>query len=71
MITDYVTRYGEASKKDIRNLLLGKLPDILSESQKEWKVSNLITKLAKIRSIEAVSGKTNAKKDRIWKLIKN
>ena len=45
MIIKYIRQYGEAKKKDIKALLWDKLPDILTEKQKEAKISNLLTSL--------------------------
>ena len=45
MIVKYITQYGKAKKKDIRNLLWDKLPDVLSETQKEYKIGNLLSSL--------------------------
>ncbi len=52
-------------------MLLSKLPEVLTPEQKENKVDNLLTKLTKLHHIVSVEGKTKAKKDRIWKLIKD
>ena len=45
MIVKYIQQYGKAKKKDIRNLLWDKLPDVLSETQKEYKIGNLLSSL--------------------------
>jgi hypothetical protein len=66
-----ISKYERVSKDDIRNMLLSKLPEVLTPEQKENKVDNLLTKLTKLHHIVSVEGKTKAKKDRIWKLIKD
>ena len=52
LIVEYITQFGAASKQDIRKLLLSKLPDVLSEQQKEHKVKNLLTSLRKEGAIQ-------------------
>lgn len=47
LIVKYLKQYGKAKKKDIRNLLWDKLPDVLSDKQKEYKVGNLLASLKK------------------------
>ncbi|MEI6820531.1 MAG: RNA-binding domain-containing protein [Bacteroidota bacterium] len=45
MIVAYLNNFGSGKKKDFLLLLLNKLPDILSEKQKEDKIKNLLQKL--------------------------
>lgn len=45
LIVDYLTKFGKASRKEIRNLLNDKLPDILSSVQKENKIKNILYSL--------------------------
>ena len=45
MIVDYLQNFGQANKADFRKLLLDKLPDGLSEKQKERKILTLLTAL--------------------------
>lgn len=45
LLTDYLERYGEASRSDVNNLLLNKLSEALSDKQKMTKVHSLLTKL--------------------------
>lgn len=47
LIVKYLKQYGKAKKKDIRNLLWDKLPDVLSDKQKEYKIGNLLASLKK------------------------
>jgi ATP-dependent DNA helicase RecG len=42
-----ITQHGELSRKEIEGLLMSKLPDILSEKQKEKKIDHLIEELRK------------------------
>jgi hypothetical protein len=45
LLTDYLEKFGEASRADINRLLLGKLGEMLTEKQKINKINNLLTKL--------------------------
>ena len=47
LIVKYLKQYGRATKIQIRDLILEKLPDSLNENQKERKVGNLLTSLRK------------------------
>lgn len=44
-IIKYLKEFGKAQKRDLRNLLWDKLPDILSDSQKEMKIQTLLRSL--------------------------
>lgn len=45
LITDYLKKFGKASREEIDKILLNKLSDVLDEKQKLNKVANLLTKL--------------------------
>jgi ATP-dependent DNA helicase RecG len=45
MIIEYLTQFESGKKKDFMGLLLSKLPDALSDKQKEYKVRNLLKAL--------------------------
>jgi len=45
LIIEYLKKFGESSRKDIDKFLRDKLPDILTESQKKHKVTNLLSAL--------------------------
>lgn len=45
LIVEYLKQYGKAQKSDFRRLLIDKLPDSLSDNQKESKIGNLLTSL--------------------------
>lgn len=47
LIIKYLTKYNFATRKDIDELLMDKLPDVLSEEQKKNKMKNLIAKMSK------------------------
>lgn len=45
MIIEYIRKYGKAKKKDIRELLWDKLPDVFDDIKKNSKISTLLTSL--------------------------
>lgn len=45
MIVDYLEKFGQANKADLRKLLMDKFPDGLEEKQKERKILTLLTAL--------------------------
>lgn len=62
LIEDYLLRFGTASRTDLDELLLDKLPAVLNESQKYNKVTNLLASLRKAGVIHVVKRK--------WLLVK-
>lgn len=55
LIVEYLKQYKKAKKKDIRELLWDKLPDALSDKQKEYKIGNLLAVLKKNNIIDTDS----------------
>lgn len=51
LVTDFLRKFGSASRADINALLMGKLSEALDEPQKVNKVNNLITKMRRHGSI--------------------
>ncbi len=45
MIIKYLNEFGKATRKDFENMLFDKLPEIMDEKQKRYKVRNLLTEL--------------------------
>ena len=45
MILKYLNKFGKSPRKNIETFLLDKLPDILTETQKKNKVTNLLSSL--------------------------
>lgn len=45
LILDYLRQFGEARRVDLRELLLGKLPEVLDDAQKENKIHNLLSSM--------------------------
>lgn len=56
MMIDYLRSFGRGQKKDFRELLWDKLPDVLSERQKDRKLSTLIEYLKRKEIIERAEG---------------
>lgn len=52
LIVEYLKQYEKAKKSEIRELLWDKLPDALSNQQKENKIHNLLTSLKKTGVID-------------------
>lgn len=61
LIADYLAKFHEASREDLRQLILPKLPEVLTPKQKETKLHNLLTYLRKTNVISRSGGLTNAK----------
>lgn len=66
LIIDYLEKFGQASRKEINQLLLDKLSDALSDTQKNTKISTLLTKLRR-RKLIVNTGSYTAP---CWKLTK-
>jgi ATP-dependent DNA helicase RecG len=70
-ILDYLEKFKKAQRKEIKDLLWNKLPDILTDKQKEDKIRNLLnSKLVREDRIESVQWVTKATRDRLW-ILKN
>lgn len=63
MIIEYLDKFGKGSRKDIEDLLLDKLPDVLDNAQKKNKIKNNLQYLRRGGEIEI--------KNRTWILSKN
>lgn len=66
LLTDYLEKFGQASRAEINQLLMDKLSDALSEKQKNTKISTLLTKLRRKKKIE----NTGSDAASCWKLTK-
>ena len=64
LLSDYLQKFGKASRVDINELLLSKLSDALSPEQKEAKVGNLLTKLRRNGRIRNTGSRAHS----IWEL---
>jgi len=67
LIIEYLTNFGTATKADIRQLLFTKLPDVLSDVQKENKIRNILYSMKQKGLIEK-EGTTN--RNSKWRLPK-
>lgn len=68
LVVDYLKQWGKGQKKDFKKLLWDKLPDSLTDKQKEAKVINLLTALRKADVIARDSGNQRTAN---WVLFKN
>ncbi len=67
LIIEFLTNFGTATKADIRQLLFTKLPDVLSDVQKENKIRNILYSMKQKGLIEK-EGTTN--RNSKWRLPK-
>ena len=65
LIRDFLERGGSATREDIDALIVPLLPEVLTEEQKQKKVSNLLTKLRRQGSIHNVGSRSRPR----WKLV--
>lgn len=64
LLTDYLERFGQATRAEVDKLLLPKLSEVLSDEQKQNKVSNLLTKLRRNGRIR----NTGSRGHPVWQL---
>lgn len=64
LLTDYLEKFGQASRVEVNKLLLDKLSDALTAEQKDDKIGNLLTKLRRKGRI----CNTGSRGHPIWKL---
>jgi ATP-dependent DNA helicase RecG len=65
LIIEYISKYGKATRKELHDLLLTKISDVLNEKQKKAKVKNLLFEMAHKDKTIIKTGKTKASE---WKL---
>lgn len=65
LITDYLQQYGGASRKDIDELLIPKLPEVLDAGQKAHKIRNLLQLMRKDNLIY----REGARATPVWRLV--
>ncbi|MDT8376074.1 MAG: putative DNA binding domain-containing protein [Mariprofundaceae bacterium] len=58
LITDFIHKFGKASREEVDKLILDKLSDVLDEEQKKKKVANLLTKLRRAGTIRNDGSRT-------------
>ena len=66
MIINYLKQFGKATKVQFRKLLMDKLPDSLSDAQKESKIGNLLSTLRMQGKIIVIG---HEGKQAIWALV--
>ncbi|MEG0641265.1 MAG: putative DNA binding domain-containing protein [Clostridium sp.] len=68
LILDFIQQYKQASRKEIDDLLFDKLPDILDQSKKNKRISNLLSDMSKNdKTIKNTGSRTKS----TWVLEKN
>ncbi|MAY70067.1 MAG: transcriptional regulator [Halomonas sp.] len=67
LVTDYLAKFGSASRQEIDTLLWDKLSDALDEPKKKAKVGNILTKLRRADQIRN-AGSRGAPE---WRLVQN
>lgn len=68
LVVDYLRQWGKGQKKDFKKLLWDKLPDSLTDKQKEAKVINLLTAL---RKADVIARDSDNQRTANWVLFKN
>lgn len=68
MILQYLKQYGKVQKKDIRELLWDKLPDVLDDKKKNSKISTLLTSL---RMKGLITTDSKNQQTSYWVLVRN
>ena len=63
-MSDYLAKFGSASRQEIDKLLWGKLSDALDDAQKGNKISNLLTGMRRAGKIR----NTGSRKAPAWEL---
>ena len=67
LIVSYLQQWGSGTKRDFMKLLTDKLPDILSDKQKEYKIKNYLTAMKREKTIEYTNGNHRTGE---WVLVK-
>ena len=68
LIVKYLEQYGSAKKRDVRELLWDKLPEVMYDNQKESKVKNL---LAQMRRMGIITTDSENQQKSSWILVKD
>lgn len=61
LILDYLAQFREATKEELRTMLVNKWPEVFTAAQKENKLHNLLSALKREGRIERVGARTNAR----------
>jgi len=67
LIVDYLEHWGKGKKKDFNELLLSKLPEVLDDKQKEYKIKNL---LSSMKAAGIINTDSDNKRLANWVLVK-
>ena len=66
LIIEYLSKFGKASRNDIDDLLMDKLPDIYSLAQKKNKIRNLLYEMSRVRCV--IENSSSSTKNPVWVL---
>jgi ATP-dependent DNA helicase RecG len=64
LVIEYLEKFGQGTRREVDDFLWNKLPDVLSDEQKQSKIHNLLTRLRKGGRIESVGATRSAR----WQL---
>lgn len=64
LVIEYLEKFGQGTRREVDAFLWNKLPDVLSDEQKQSKIHNLLTRLRKGGRIESVGATRSAR----WQL---
>ena len=67
LLQDYLTKFGQASRKEINQLLLPKLSDALTAQQKDRKIGNLLSNLRRAERIRNLGSRAHP----LWALAES
>jgi ATP-dependent DNA helicase RecG len=67
LVTDFIKKFGKATREDVDKLLSGKLSDTLDDGQKVKKIGNLLTKMRRSEIIFNNGSRTAPE----WKLAES
>lgn len=71
MIIEYIRKYGKAKKKDIRELLWDKLPDVFDDKKEQQNFYTVDVIETKRSDYKRLSKSANFELDSCWKCKKN
>ncbi len=61
LVSDYLVKFGSATRKEIDKLLWDKLSDALDSAQRQYKIGNLLTRMRKVGMIENRGGRKSSR----------
>jgi ATP-dependent DNA helicase RecG len=68
LIIEYLNKFGKSSRKEIDDLLMDKLPDVYSVTQKKNKIRNLLYEMSRVKGV--IENSSDSTKNPVWVLSK-